>query len=315
MVDISGAIGQMTVLVLIAAIGFVATKARILDADLSRRLTRLLLDVTLPAMILASVGSMDAASAGAQVGWAFLLATAQFFLLLATGSLCNVLLRVPREQRSSYLFMSVCTNTGFVGLPVVSAVYGSSSVMLSSIFIMVIAFFLYSVGFGVLASGGGEHASRGLSAIPWRAMANPSMFASVIAIALFFCGVRYPTVISTTLGMVGGITAPVAMMIVGQIIASASLGDVVREWRLYPYIVIRMLAVPTLLFFVLRAFVPEMLCVGVFVIMFAMPVGSMAASFVTEMGGDPSLPAKGTILSTIASFVIVPVLAIIMTSL
>ena len=307
MVDLSGAVSQMVVLLLIACAGYLAAKLDFLDQHTVGKLTKLLLNVTLPCMILASVGDLDARAAQGQIAWAFGLSALQFFLLLAAGALSNLVLRTPRKERRLYLFMSVCTNTGFIGLPVATAIYGSQTVVISSIFIMVISVFVYSIGFGILARG-----DDGPVKIPWKSMVNPAVVACLAALALFFAGARLPGLLEDALGMLGGITSPVAMLIVGVLMAGANLKDVVTEWRMYPYIVIRQLLVPLALFLALRALVPDAALVGVFVVMFAMPVGSMASAFAAQFGQDSMLAAKGTVLSTAASFAVIPVLVAVM---
>ncbi len=304
-----GALSQMATLLAAVAAGYAAAGLGYLDDYVKERLTKLLLNVTLPCMMLASVGDVNQGAAGVQIPWAFTLAAAQFFLLLATGALCNAVLRVPRSERRIYLFMSVCTNTGFIGLPVVAAVLGDGSIILSSIFIMVISLFLYSIGFALLAPR-----ERGRLSIPWRSAVNPAMAGCLLAIALFLLGVRLPPLVEGALDVIGGVTAPIAMMLVGVIMKGARLRDVATEWRLYPYIAIRQLIVPAALFLALRLIVPDATALGVFVLMFAMPVGSMAPMFAGQFGWSQELPAKGTVLSTASSFVVVPVLVLYMAS-
>lgn len=139
------------------------------------------------------------------------------------------------------------------------------------------------------------------------------MIASVVSIVLVLLGFEFPPVAEKGLSMVGNITAPVAMLMVGIIIANARLADVFKEWRLYPFILIRQLIVPAALFLGLNALGIDHLLAGVFVIMFAMPVGSMAPAFAQMMGRDPQLPARGTVLSTLSSFIVVPLLVAWMT--
>lgn len=307
MVDLSSAITQMAILLLVTIIGFAAAKRGYLDEHVKDKLTLLLLNVTLPCMILASAGSIDASQMGGQIGWTFALGIAQFFLLLASGALCNLVLRTPRGERPLYLFMSVLTNTGFVGIPVIAALYGDRTVLLSSVFIMAMNLLIYSVGFALIAPRGTKTGQS-----PWKAMANPATVASLGAIGLLLAGVRLPAVIEGTLDMVGGITAPVAMLLVGVIVANMPLREVATEWRLYPFIVVRQLLVPAALFLALRPLVPDPVVLGLFVIMFAMPVGSMASMFAGQFGRDQALPAKGTVLSTMASFAIIPALVVFM---
>lgn len=304
-----GALSQMAMLLAAVVAGYIATGLGYLDNHVKEKLTKLLLNVTLPCMILASVGDVDRSAAGVQIPWAFGLAVAQFFLLLAAGALCNAVLRVPRSERRMYLFMSVCTNTGFIGLPVVAAVLGDGSIISSSIFIMVISLFMYSVGFALLAPRG-----QGRLSVPWRSAVNPAMAGCLLAIALFLLGVRLPSLVEGSLDLIGSVTAPIAMMLVGVIMKGTRLRDVAAEWRLYPYIAIRQLTVPAALYLALRPVVPDATALGVFTIMFAMPVGSMASMFAGQFGQDQRLPAKGTVLSTAASFAVIPLLVLFMAS-
>ena len=322
MVDLSGAIQQMVMLFIVAIVGYLAAKLGYLDMDTKNKLTKLLLNITLPCMIVASVDGLSLEEAGSLVPWAFALSAAQFFLLLACGALCCVLLHVPANQRREYIFMCLCTNTGFIGIPVVAALYGTESVLFSSIFVMVISAFFYSIGLMIIApssqdedASGGHGIVAALKAVPWKSIVNPSMVGCLIALALFFAQVELPSLVVDTLDMIGGITSPVALMLVGVIMANVDLKGVVGELRLYPFILIRQLVVPALLYFVLMAIVPSELLVGVFTIMFSMPVGSMASLFAEMNGRDSELVAKGTILSTACSFVCIPALVAIMTML
>ncbi|OXN00358.1 AEC family transporter [Bifidobacterium vansinderenii] len=309
MVDLTGAITQMVVLVAITIVGFAATKLGYLDDHVKAKLTLLLLNVTLPCMILGSAGDVDVSSAGRQVVWSLGLGVAQFFLLLVTGALCNLILRTPFEQRPIYLFMSVCTNTGFIGIPVAAAIYGNASVLLSSMFITAISLFFYSIGIALISPKGTR---QGLLA-PFKAAVNPSSIAAVLALVLLFSGVHLPNVVEETLTTLGGITGPIAMLLVGVVVAGLPLREVVSEWRIYPFTIIRQLLVPAALFVALRPIVPDPTVLGVFTVMFAMPTGSMASMFAAQYGRDPKLPAKGTILTTVASFAIIPALILFMT--
>ena len=82
-----GALSQMATLLAAVAAGYAAAGLGYLDDYVKERLTKLLLNVTLPCMMLASVGDVNQGAAGVQIPWAFTLAAAQFFLLLATGAL------------------------------------------------------------------------------------------------------------------------------------------------------------------------------------------------------------------------------------
>ena len=141
--------------------------------------------------------------------------------------LFNVVFRVPKEQRPLYYFMSVCSNTSFIGIPVADALYGESAALLCSVFIMATSTLMYSVGIALLVGGGSGNKKDVL-----RAVISPLTIAALLAIALVFSGLHLPLLLQDSLELIGSITPPVAMMLVGVIIANEKISRVVKELSL-----------------------------------------------------------------------------------
>ncbi len=312
MTDITNAVFQMAVLLIVTAIGYVAAKLGYLDMNVKDKITSLLLNITLPCMIIASAGNLDASTLGIQVPLSLLLGAVAFCLWVLVAFLFNVVFRVPKKQRPLYYFMSVCSNTSFIGIPVADALYGESAALLCSVFILATSTLMYSVGIALLVGGGNglseQKSSKSQVLVVIRAVISPLTVSALLAIVLVFSGFKMPVLIQESMDLVGSITPPVAMMLVGVIIANEKVSNVLREWRLYPYILIRQLLASAAAYVVLSFFINDPVLLGIFTVMFAMPVGSMAPMFCASYGKDAVLPAKGTILSTIASFAIVPCL-------
>lgn len=307
MIDLSAAITQMAVLLVVTAVGFAATKLKYLDEGVRGKLSLLINNITLPCMIMASAGALDASALGAQIALSLGLGALAFFIMLAAGFFLAFVLHAPKAKRMVYVFMSVCSNLGFLGIPVIAALYGNETVLFSSMFIMGQSVFFYSIGLAMLAeSEGGSKKDRLKSIL--RSVANPSMFASVIALLLVFANVQLPAFAEDSLNILGNLTAPLAMMMVGVIIANARISEVVTEWRIYPFILLRHLALPLGVHFALTPFVPDSTILGLVTIMLAMPTGSLAPMFAGMYGHDAKLTAKGTILSTLASFALIPII-------
>lgn len=323
--SLSGTISQMAILIMIACMGFVSAKVGYIDADMRTKLTKILVNVTLPCMISISANDLDASAVQDQIPLAFVLAGAQFALLLLCGILCNVIFRTPKSQRPLYLFMTICTNSAFIGLPMISSLYGGQTVLFASIFVMVLAFFMYSIGLGILAGrqkkrkGETGHESifyvalYAIRELPWKSIANPSMLSCLLAIALLLLGVKVPSVLADAMDMLGSVTSPIAMMLVGSIVAEADIKSLLKEPRIYLFTFTRQFIVPLGLLVLLSSLGVDESLIVVFTIMFAMPIGSLASPFAEQFGHDALLAAKGTVISTAASFVIVPILAAVIT--
>lgn len=317
--DILTVIGSMGSLVLVTLIGYVAARVGFLTSDVRPKLSALIFNVTLPCTILASVGEVDSSAGAEQVRWSFVLGAALFFVMLAAAALACLALRAPSDERPLYLFMGVLTNTGFIGFAVLESLFGGGSVFLGSIFIAVSNVFLYSIGVGVLTSGGEKNAEKNVASARSSRMAevlknvlNVPMVASVIALVVFFSNVPLPGPVAQAVDMVGGATSPLAMMLVGLAIAEADLRRVLGNGRLWGFSAIRFLLAPAACYLLLAPVVPDPLSLGVFIVMLAMPTGSMAAAIASTYGRPGELLSQGTIVSTIASFAIVPVLMALM---
>ena len=297
------AFSSMAALLIVTVLGVVAAKLGYLNADNRSGISKLILNVTMPCTIIASVGEMDPSQGAGQVAAMLGLAAAVFPIMLAGGALSVLLLRVPRADRKLYLFMSTFTNLGFVGIAVVASVYGGPAAFLGSVVVAVVNLLLFSVG-ALIFSGEGR--------LDLKSLVNAPLIAATATLLLFASGLRLPDVLQTTVELAGGITAPLAMMLVGLSVTQADLGSLARDWRLYGLAVIRFLVVPALAWLAARLVVSDPVVLGVFATMLAMPVASMAPAIAAAWGKDPNPVARGTIVTTITSFVTVTALFVFM---
>ena len=320
MFSIGGAMSSIVALLIITVLGYIAAKLGYLNDGNKHHIAKLLLNITLPCMIIASMAKMDASEGGAQIGWSIVLAIVLYFVLLGVTWVCNIVLRVPREQRNLYLFMGTFANMGFVGIAVVAAVVGGGAAFLGSLFCAIQNVFLFSISTGILSSnpnrhvGAGRRRSISVKALLKRVISAP-LVASIIAMVLFFTGTGLPGPLMQALDMTGAVTAPLAMMLIGQAVAASNVREMVREWRLYGFTAIRMLVAPVIAWVVLGAVGMDPTVACVFTIMMTMPVGTMVPVLVTVYGGDEQLATKGTVLTTICSFATIPIVLALMSVL
>ena len=243
MADIAGTLGSMFSLIIVTILGYVAARCGFISADIRPKLSGLIFNITLPCTILASVGEIDSSTGVDAITWSVVLGIALFFVMLAGAALASLALRIPRGERGLYLWMGVLTNTGFIGFAVLDSIFGGASVFLGSIFIALSNVFLYSIGVAVLRSGsraerdagtGADVGAGGDSAEGARSrrrtidvrgmlkdMVNVPLVMSLVAMVVFFAQVPVPAPIMQAAEMAGGITSPLAMMLVGLSIADA----------------------------------------------------------------------------------------------
>ena len=113
---------QMIKLFALMCLGYVLYKINIIDDHTRAHLTKFVLFVTTPALIIHSfVENMGNIGKG-EMGGLFGIAFAMYAVLAVFSVIIVLLLRIGKNQRGMYMFMTVFANVGFMGFPVVEAI-------------------------------------------------------------------------------------------------------------------------------------------------------------------------------------------------
>lgn len=305
--DIQILISRMIVLFLVIFLGYFIYKIKLVDDNFVRKFTKLILDVTLPAMILASVLKLEERQAVSDVITALAVSTALFFIVLPIlGWLLSKALFVKKGAVGLYTFMNAYSNIGFMGMPVLGALYGNTGLFYAAIFNLVFNVSIYSLGIWIM-----NRDSNTPKRFEPKSLLHPGIIVAVFSICFYFTGLKCPDVISDTVDTIGSITSPAAMILIGCSLAKMDIKSVFSEWRLYPWTILKQLAVPLILWLPFTWVIKNELLLNITYILTGMPVANSAVLFATNFGGDDKLAAKAVFLTTLISLVTVPVMIMI----
>lgn len=301
--DIQVILMQMIQLFLVIALGYFLFKIKILDVDLNKKLTTLLLSVTTPAMIVSSVLSTTVTQGLNDILFVFAVGFAIYLIMPVLGFFIVKVLRIPLPQQGLYIFMTVFSNIGFMGFPVMKAIFGNEAVFFTAIFNMIFNLFVFTAGIMIMNYGTGQKVK-----LDPKNLLSPGVIASLVALLIYFTGIQLPNVLSSTVTMIGDITTPMAMLLIGSTLANIPLKEVFSELRIYPYTIIKQIIVPIIAYPLLNLFIGDPLILGITLIMISMPVANSAVLFATEYEGDVSLAAKTVFMTTLLSVVTIPLI-------
>ena len=299
--DFTAVIQQLGILFLIIGIGYAAAKANLFPKNTNRSLAQLVIYITNPCTVLYSVlGRSERGLTNRQVLILTGIAVIFFAVVIAAGLILPRLLRCPKEKRGMYAFMVTFSNMGFLGFPVVSALYGPDAVFYASIFNLIFQLVVYT--YGVWLVSGAEGGFR----LRWQTFCSPISLASIFAYICYLTDLRAPTFAVKTLSMLQGVTSPVCMLVIGIALAAVPLGKVFRSWRIYVISFVKLLGLPLLAYALLSPFVSEPMILGITVVIAAMPVATMSTLLASKYNADEELAASGVFLSTLMSMVSIP---------
>ena len=180
-------------------------------------------------------------------------------------------------------------NVGFIGYPIVASIFGANAVFYACILNFPSTLLIFV--FGTLFVSGGEGKVR----FDWRTLYCPAMIASYLSILIVVTGWIPPKVLSTPFVLLGNITVPAALLIVGSSIAQVPI------WRMFSNTAIYLMST-------LRLMLVPLLIANINVVLAAMPVASYGTLFCIQYGKGEVIMAEGTFITTLLSVISIPLL-------
>ena len=294
---------QMLALFLLLVTGYVAYKAHVTNDDAVRYLTKLVLNVSLPAQILVSFLSNRGKVSNMtllEVTGISLFCYVVYFLV---GVVFVIVTQTPKKQRKTYIFMLLFGNVGFMGYPVIQAVFGIDAMIYAVIFNVMFNFIVYSIGIILI---GEEKAGK----FNPKLLINTPMVTAVIALICFFTPIPLPEYLNDALNYLGNLTTPLAMIIIGGTIAKMKVRELFNDWRIYVFTVFRLIVMPLAVLAAMNLLHEQQYLIrGTAVVLAATPVATNATMLAIQYDGDADLVSKGIFFSTVLSVASIPIVA------
>lgn len=302
---------QMGILFLIMLVGFICQKIGLMNATGNKMISVLVVQVANPALILAAGINKTDTIEGKNLLFAVLLALGIYTLAIICSMIVPKLLKIPKRQVGTYKAMMVFSNIGFMGFPVISAVYGAQALLYASIFLIPFNVLIYTWGIKIMTENNPKEESK-KNKIPWGKIFNVGVISCIITMILYITKFPVPKMIETTVNYFSGLTAPLSMMVIGASMVNMKLKDLFLNKKMLVFMFIKMLLIPIIGVLIIKPMGLSRELVGVCLIMLATPVGSMNAMLTQQYDGDYELASQGVALSTILSVATMPLLSIIL---
>ena len=140
---------QMIVMFLMMAVGYLCYKKQILTEEVSRKVSAIVVNVANPCMILSSALT-DQQMQGKELLQTLAIVAMMYAFLLLVAQLLPGILHIQKESRGAYAAMTVFANVGFMGFPVLAAMYGNGALLYGAVFQIPFNILIYTYGVAVL---------------------------------------------------------------------------------------------------------------------------------------------------------------------
>lgn len=298
-------LSHMIVFFLVFAVGFAAARARAIPQDALPHLAQLITKVLLPVMIFYSTYA-NCTRQTILENWQMVLLAALFYALtsLVTFLLAKAL-RIAHDKDRVFQLCFIFGNTGFVGIPLLAAVFPDAGLVYMMMFSLVDQAVFWTYGVWLSTERGHHHAASGH--IRLKQLITPNTVAIVVAVVFVMIPLPVPEVILSGMGTISSATTGMCMLYLGALASFSRITGVLRCPDAYVGILVKMVVLPVLaakLLFLTGWFPPDM--VRALAIIMALPVMTVVPLVVAANGRETEYATGITVVTLVASIATIP---------
>lgn len=294
----------MVMLFTMVILGYTACKLGYMGDKFDKKLSSIVVDITCPLLVLSSVMGdemPDRSLILPLVGVGFL----TYIILLVFGFWVPRFISRNHDDQGMIGFSLMFANVGFIGYPIVASIFGPKAVFYAALLNVPNTFFIFTAGVMLVK---GEYCIRQFNP---KVLLSPALIGAFIAALLVAFGVHTPEMIARPITMVGNITVPAALMIIGSSMARLPLREIIGSGKVYATSFLRLVIVPLSVYFLFRLCGVNTLINNINTVVIAMPVASFGTMFCMKYGRNPSLMTEATFITTLFSIVTIPLITLL----
>lgn len=300
---INTVLNSVVSLFLIMLLGVYGRRKNIITIEINNGLIDILLNIALPIMIVSSfIFSFDE-SIKTNIIKAFIYSFTTYLVMIFVS---YALVRpIKDEKRTIVHFANVFSNTGYIGFPVLNAIYGPEGVVYGSIFNMFFVIFVWTYGIMVYK---GHMEKKELKEELIKALFNPSIIAVIIGIIIMVFEIQIPGLLLTSINSVGSITGPLSMIVVGAILARVKFIRLLKDWVIYYGLATKLVIIPLILYLISILIRDRSIVANSVIIIASMPSAIMTSILAENYNIEKDFAAVIVLISTLSSILTIPVL-------
>ncbi|MDM5314583.1 AEC family transporter [Fictibacillus sp. b24] len=296
-------IQELTLLYSIALLGYILRKKEILPPGSEKTITAIILNVTLPALILFGMDVPFSFDNIKQFVWLSMMSAFVLIVSSIVSWWTVKKLNTETKQKNALEGIMIFGNQGFLGIAVSFLLFGKEGVFIATLFNFVYLLVIWTYAIYLFA--------RNSETVQWRKVfLNAGVTSTLVGFVLMLLPGTLPAVLSSTLEMTGKPTVPLSMLLIGILLGSMPIQKLrsycsnIHLWlaSFYKLVFFPVLLLPFALFSLpFQLFAVAVLTAG-------MPSAPTISMYAERYGEDASFAAAGVALSTILSFLTIPAL-------
>lgn len=293
---------QIVVMILLVLCGVFLYRIHWISEETNRQLSNIVISFVNPALMFYAYNIELKVQLIAGLGQAFLVAVVTHGLFIGISKLL-----LKDNASGNYGLERYCciySNCAFIGIPLVSAVYGVEGVFYVTAYITVFNLLMWSHGIVLMDSSGKTNFVR-------KVLLSPTILATLLGMVVFFAQVPVPKVILEPVRYIGSLNTPLAMIVSGVTIAQSNFLEGLKDKRIYWIAFIKLLLVPVMVLCLFFFFHIDQKALMSTILVGACPTATASTLLAIQYGRDEKYASRIFGMTTIFSVVTLPLLVIL----
>lgn len=231
-------------LFLLMACGFFARKKGIIDDVASKRLSSLIIKIGQPMMIVSALTEAEFSFENLKDG----------LIIVALGMVLHAVMAVmafflckgfrDADERKITEFSLVFTNAGFIGFPIMEALFGAKGLFLASFYVISFHLFIWSWGIAILARKRPD-----IKLTVRKIFINLGSVPCLIGVLIYMLGIPFPgfalpAFLSKFMMYLSNLCTPISVLITGALLATRTPKQIFGSGKIYYFSAMKLVGIP-----------------------------------------------------------------------
>ena len=299
---------QILVLFSMIFVGYIIRKKDIINKEINQGLSSILLEVTLPALIISSMMIKINTELINNIKIISLLSFILYSVIVLLTIFITNFLSLSHRRKTVFKFLLIFGNVGYMGYPVINAIYPNYGIFYAIIANVFYNFLMFTYGVYIFIQN--EDNSNQISL---KNLLNNGLIAVAIGFLLLITGWQLPKPIAGALESLGSMTFPLSMLIIGSSLTNVNLKSTIKNFHFYLLSGLRLLIIPLIIYVALSQFELPSIVENISIILFSMPAAANAVIFAEKFEGDYNFASEGVFFTTLLSLFTIPIFVYLIT--
>lgn len=301
----------MLTLFAIVVVGYIAGKLGYMGGTFDKKLSKVVIDITCPALILSS------AMTGELPDRRYILpllgiSVLTYVLLTGVALLLPRFLTKKKDDEGVIGFAMMFGNVGFMGYPIVASIFGHEAVFYAAVLNVVNTFTVFTVGTMLIVGKNQstvEEKEMSQKKMLRKVLYSTPMLSAYLTMLIVALEIKdIPEFISQPLTMIGNITVPAALLIIGSSMSQLPLRALLGNSTIYTTTLMRLAVLPVGIHYLMTLLGFSSFVVGINTVVIAMPVATYGTILCLRHGKDTTLITEVTFITTLLAMISIPLL-------